>query len=92
MDVLWTYLKDQGPAVIIIVLSLWVMLRDLKSGQDQIKADTKLINSRMDCIEKSQHACQLENAKEFATKKDVGELWKRSDNHESRISRMEGGQ
>ena len=90
MEGLWPYLKDQGPAVVVIVVSLWFMLRDLKHGQAQIKADTKLINSRMDCIEKSQHACQLENAKEFATKKEIGELWKRSDNHESRISRMEG--
>lgn len=90
MEGLWPYLKDQGPAVVVIVASLWFMLRDLKQGQAQIKADTKLINSRMDCIEKSQHACQLENAKEFATKKEIGELWKRSDNHESRISRMEG--
>lgn len=90
MEGLWPYLKDQGPAVVVIVASLWFMLRDLKQGQAQIKADTKLINSRMDCIEKSQHACQLENAKEFATKKEIGELWNRSDNHESRISRMEG--
>ena len=90
MEGLWPYLKDQGPAVVVIVVSLWFMLRDLKQGQAQIKADTKLINSRMDCIEKSQHACQLENAKEFATKKEIGELWKRSDDHESRISRIEG--
>lgn len=90
MGDIWPYVKDQGPAVIIIVASLWIMLRDLKAGQAQIQADTKLINSRMDCIEKSQHACQLENAKEFATKEEIGKLWVRSDNHESRISRIEG--
>lgn len=90
MELLLAFLKEQGPATAIIVVSFWWMLRAVKDGQAQIKADTKLINSRMDCIEKSQHACQLENAREFATKKDVGELWKRSDNHESRISRMEG--
>lgn len=90
MDSIWPYIKDQGPLAVFFLVSLWFMLRDLKAGQAQIKSDTHKINSRMDCIEKSQHACQLENAKEFATKKDVGELWKRSDNHETRISRIEG--
>lgn len=90
MDILWAYLKDQGPAAAVIVTLIWLMLRDLKAGQAQIQADTKLINSRMDCIEKSQHACQLENSKEFATKDEIGKLWVRSDNHESRISRIEG--
>ena len=90
MELLWAFLKEQGPATGIIVASFWWMLRAVKEGQAQIKADTKLINSRMDCIEKSQHACQLENAREFATKKELGALWTRSDNHESRISRIEG--
>lgn len=89
---MWQYLMQQAPAPAVIIVFLWIMLRDLKDGQAQIKADTKLINSRMDCIEKSQHACQLENAKEFATKAEVGKAWERLDDHESRISRMEGRQ
>ena len=90
MDILWAYLKDQGPATVVLVVSFWWMLRAVKDGQAEIKADTKKISSRIDCIEKSQHACQLDNAKEFATKTELGALWTRSDNHESRISRVEG--
>ena len=91
MEVLWAYIKDQGPATVVTIVTLWFMLRDLKNGQVQIKADTTKINSRMDCIEKSQHECQLANAREFATKAEIGKAWDRLDNHESRISRMEGG-
>ena len=83
MDLLWAYLKEQGPATIIIVVSLWWMLRD-------IKFETIKMSKRLDCFEKAQHICQLDNAKEFATKDEVGKLWVRSDNHESRISRIEG--
>lgn len=90
MDFLWPYIKEQGPGVLLTVFSLWVMLRDLKAGQLEIKSETTKMAKRLDCFEKAQHACQLDNAKEFATKEEIGKLWVRSDNHESRISRIEG--
>lgn len=90
MDLLWAFLREQGPATGIIVVSFWWMLRAVKEGQAQIQADTKLINSRMDCIEKSQHACQLENAREFATKTEVNAVENRVNGLESRVSRIEG--
>ena len=90
MDLLWAYLKEQGPATAVIIIVIWMMLRELKSGQAEIKAEMAKTSKRLDCFEKLQYACQLDNAKEFATKEEVGKLWVRSDNHESRISRIEG--
>lgn len=58
--------------------------------QKAILAKLDKVDRRMDCFESSQHACQLDNAKYYATKSEMGESWKRIDNHESRISRLEG--
>lgn len=66
-----------------VLLALWYV-------QKAILAKLDKVDRRMDCFESSQHACQLDNAKYFATKSDIGEAWKRIDNHESRISRLEG--
>ena len=44
----------------------------------------------MDCFESSQHACQLDNAKYFATKGELHELETGVAEHERRISRFEG--
>lgn len=49
------------------------------------------ISRRMDCFETSQHACQLDNAKFFATKAELHDVEGTLTNHESRISRLEGG-
>lgn len=74
---------DQAPQTALILFGLWIAVKRLME-------EMAVIKRRMDCYETSQHACQLDNAKEFATKEEVGKLWVRSDNHESRISRLEG--
>lgn len=74
---------DQAPQTALILLGLYLAVRKLTEEMATIKR-------RMDCFETSQHACQLANAKDYATKEDVGKAWGRIDDHESRISRMEG--
>lgn len=74
---------DQAPQTALILGGLYLAVRLLLE-------ETRAIKKRMDCFETSQHACQLDNAKYFATKSEMGESWKRIDNHESRISRLEG--
>lgn len=74
---------EQAPQTALILFGLYLAVRLLLE-------ETRAIKKRMDCFESSQHACQLDNAKYFATKAEMGESWKRIDNHESRISRLEG--
>jgi len=74
---------EQAPQTALILFGLYLAVKRLSEEMTAIKR-------RMDCFETSQHACQLDNAKYFATKAEIGELWKRNDNHESRISRIEG--
>lgn len=50
----------------------------------------KSMNSRMDCFEKAQHSCQLDNAKEFATKKEVAQVWERVDANTADIAYLKG--
>jgi hypothetical protein len=74
---------DQAPQTALVLGGLYLAVR-------QITADLAVIKRRMDCFETSQHACQLANAKDFATKTELGKTWDRIDDHESRISRIEG--
>ena len=74
---------DQAPQTALILFGLYLAVKRLME-------EMAVIKRRMDCYETSQHACQLDNAKYFATKAETGESWKRIDNHESRISRLEG--
>ncbi|HWH69184.1 MAG TPA: hypothetical protein VNT26_07350 [Candidatus Sulfotelmatobacter sp.] len=66
----------------------------LQRGFKQQDRKLEKIEKRMDCFEGAQHACQLDNAKEFATKEEVrldsGKQWERIDNLETRVSRLEG--
>ena len=48
------------------------------------------MSRRMDCFESTQHACQLDNAKYFATKAELYEVETDVAEHERRISRLEG--
>lgn len=77
-------LAEQAPQTAIILVALW-------HGLKQLKEDVTAIKSRMDCFEKSQHACQLDNAKEFATKHELGDVETRVNQLDSRVSRIEGG-
>lgn len=74
---------EDFPQTALILLGLYLAVRQLKEEMATIKR-------RMDCFETSQHACQLANAKDFATKYELGKTWDRIDDHESRISRIEG--
>lgn len=74
---------DQAPQTALILGGLYLAVRLLLE-------ETRAIKKRMDCFETSQHTCQLANAKDYATKDEIGKVWGRVDDHESRISRMEG--
>ena len=74
---------DQAPQTALILLGLYLAVRKLTE-------EMATIQRRMDCFETSQHACQLANAKDFVTKQELGKTWDRIDDHESRISRIEG--
>lgn len=76
-------LAAEAPQTAIILWALYYGLR-------QLKEDVSSIKSRMDCFEKSQHACQLENAKEFATKVDLDSVETRVNELDTRVSRIEG--
>lgn len=74
-----------APGTGLILLMLWY-------GQRNITERIDKMSRRMDCFETSQHACQLEVSKTYATKDDMKATWGRLDEHETRISRMEGRQ
>ena len=82
MESLLLEILRTAPTTGIILIVLWY-------GQDKILKQTERISRRMDCFEQSQHACQLENAKFFATKVDVDKTGKKLDEHETRITRLE---
>lgn len=56
----------------------------------KLRDDIAAIRGRMDCFERSQHICQLDIAKNYATKDELGDVNGKITNHESRISRLEG--
>jgi hypothetical protein len=72
------------------IVSAGLIIWFIKRGFDKQDGTLGDIKKRMDCFEASQHACQLSNAKEFATKEEVKAIWDKQDDHEKRISRIEG--
>ena len=72
-----------APQTGILIAVLWY-------GQKNIVEKLDKMSRRMDCFEQSQHACQLSNVKDFATKTDLAGLEGKVERHESRISRIEG--
>ena len=85
MEPLLLEILSTAPTTGIILVVLWY-------GQDKILKQTERISRRMDCFESSQHACQLDNAKFFATKVEACEMDKKLDDHETRITRLESRQ
>ena len=82
MESLLLEILRTAPTTGIILVVLWY-------GQDKILKQTERISRRMDCFESSQHACQLDNAKFFATKADACELGKKVDEIDTRVTRLE---
>lgn len=70
-----------GPAAV-----LWYQRREFNKQDASISA----IKSRMDCFEQSQHACQLENARHFATKDELGRIASTVDGHSKDIAEIKG--
>ncbi|MBI9080846.1 MAG: hypothetical protein JEY79_14045 [Pseudodesulfovibrio sp.] len=68
-------------AVIFLCFGLTVFL---------IKRDLGQIMKRMDCFESSQHACQLENAKEYATRDQLQRVDEKCDRNAEDIARLQG--
>gem|GEM_PF-4242135 len=55
-----------------------------------IKREFTSLKERIDCFEKAQHACQISNAKEFATQADLAKVWERVDEHAEDIALIKG--
>lgn len=85
METLLLDILKSAPQTGIIVVMLWY-------GQKGIIEKLDKMSRRMDCFEQSQHACQLSNLKDFASKEELASLESKVDRHESRISRIEGKQ
>ena len=83
MDSFLIDVLKSAPQTGVIIVMLWY-------GQKGIVERIDKMARRMDCFEQSQHACQLSNVKDFATKTDLADLEIKVERHESRISRIEG--
>ena len=58
---------------------LWYGMKDISSKIEKM-------SRRMDCFETSQHACQLDNTKFFATKAELHQVEEKLDR---RVTRLE---
>lgn len=71
---------------------IWLLQRGFSKQDEALKGqseDIKGIKGRMDCFEKSQHACQIDVAKHYATKEEVARFSLKLDDHSERISALE---
>lgn len=68
------------PLVVVFCFGLTIWL---------IKSDLACIRKRMDCFEASQHACQLANAKDYATWDAVNKLDDKVGDLGGRVSKLE---
>lgn len=97
MEALLSQYGIAGLQVALVGLLMWFMKREFDSSK---KAQTEAndahakkidkVYSRMDCFEASQHACQLANAKDFATKDEIGKVWERLDENSTDIAQIKG--
>lgn len=62
----------------------------LHSKLDAQSDELRGMAQSMECFQKAQHACQLENAKEFATKEDVAQVRATVDQHTADIAYLKG--
>ena len=83
VESLFLDIVKNAPSTGLIIAVLWY-------GQRAISDKLDKMSRRMDCFESSQHACQLDNAKYFATKVELHEVETDVAEHERRISRLEG--
>ena len=60
-----------------------------EANEEHAKKIDKVI-SRMDCFETSQHACQLELAKTYATKEELKDVWQHTDKNSADIAHLQG--
>ena len=94
---------ESAPQWVILLLTLFIIyeMKNKESNNKErhentigaiagVKSDVSAMKSRMDCFEKSQHSCQLENAKNFATKEDVDDVYAKVGDLDRRVSRIEG--
>ena len=83
MEAVLLDILKSAPTTGLIIIVLWY-------GQRGIIEKLDKMSRRMDCFETSQHACQLDIAKSYATKTELHDVESDVANHESRISRLEG--
>lgn len=67
-------------ALVLAVVRKW--LCDLAEA-------VKKLDERMGAYEKAQHACQIDLARNHATKGEVQRLWDRTEDHGMRLTRIE---
>ena len=79
METLLFELLKSAPSTALIVAMLWY-------GQKGIVEKIDKMSRRMDCFEQSQHACQLDNVRSYATKADLHCVEEKLD---KRITRLE---
>lgn len=70
-----------GPSAV-----LWFQRRAFKKQDEAIDS----IKRRMDCFETAQHACQLDNAKAFATKEELEKVEERVERCTADIAEIKG--
>lgn len=69
-----------GAALVLFFLRLWT---------GRISEDTRAIKKRMEKFEQGRHACQLGNAKDFATWEVVNRMDEKVGSLDGRVSRLE---
>jgi hypothetical protein len=69
-----------GSGLVLVFLRLWT---------SELKDAVAKVVRRMDCFEASQHACQLDNAKNFATREEFSALSAKVDDIDTRVTRVE---
>lgn len=69
-----------GAGLVLVFMRLWTA---------QLGRMVETIVKRMDCFEHSQHACQLQNAREYATWEQHNLLSDKVDRMDTRLTRVE---
>lgn len=82
MESIFLEILRTAPTTGLVLVVLWY-------GQSKILDALSKVSRRMDCFEQSQHICQLDIAKNYATKGDLCDVEQKVSDHDRRITRLE---
>lgn len=82
METILIEILRTAPTTGLILVMLWY-------GQSRILEALTKVTRRMDCFEQSQHACQLDNVRVFATRSEMEAVERDVSEHDRRITRLE---